>query len=170
MADSKKKAAGALTWIIAGILLGVILKLFIFDFLHISGSSMEPAIHDGSTVFINKLAYGIVKPGSAGFFIQWAQPKTGEIVIYLHDNKIVIKRCAAVSGTHLDYSADSEYSLHIGDKKIALTKEQYELIHSSSYVPEGYILALGDNYDHSIDSRSYGFVSVKNIVGKVIGK
>lgn len=170
MADSRKKTAGALIWIIAGIAIGVILKLFVLDFLHISGTSMEPVIHDGSTVLVNKLAYGLVKPGSRDFFIQWSQPKPGDIVIYLHDNKIVIKRCAAVSGTRLDYSGNSEYSLRVGDKKIALTKGQYELLCPSSYVPDGYILALGDNYDNSIDSRSYGFVSVKNIVGRVIGK
>jgi signal peptidase I len=170
MADSRKKTTKPIVWVIAGIVIGIFLKMFVIDFLRISGTSMEPVIHDGSTVFISKLAYGLVKPGSKDFFMQWAEPKTGDIVIYLHDNKIVIKRCAAVSGTHLDYSADSEYSLHVGDAKVTLTKEQYELIHNSSYVPYGYILALGDNYDHSIDSRNYGFVSVKNIVGKVIGK
>ncbi|MFA6856243.1 MAG: signal peptidase I [Treponema sp.] len=170
MADNKGKKTNVFIWIITGIAVGVILKLFVIDFLHISGASMEPAIHNGSSVFINKLAYGLVKPGSRNFFLQWAQPKQGDIVIYLHDNKIVIKRCAAVSGTHLDYSSDSRYSLRVGDKKITLTKEQYELMHTSVYVPEGYILALGDNYNQSIDSRSYGFVSVNNIVGKVIGK
>jgi signal peptidase I len=170
MAGSRKKTTGAFIWIITGIVIGVILKLFVLDFLHISGTSMEPVIHDGSSVLIYKLAYGLVKPGSRDFFIRWSQPKSGDIVIYLHDNKIVIKRCAAVSGTHLDYSSDSEYSLYVGDTKITLTKEQYDLMHTSAYVPDGYILALGDNYDQSIDSRSYGFVSVNNIVGRVIGK
>ena len=37
-------------------------------------------------------------------------------------------------------------------------------------VPDGYILALGDNLSESVDSRSYGFVSVKNVTGKIIGK
>jgi signal peptidase I len=170
MADSRRKTVNPVIWIIIGVAVGICIKLFIIDFLRISGTSMEPEIHNGSTVFVNKLAYGLVKPGSRIFFVQWSEPKAGDVVIYLHDNKIVIKRCAAVSGTRLDYSADSGYSLHVGASEITLTKEQYELMHTSLFVPDGYILAIGDNYADSIDSRSYGFVSVKNVVGRVIGK
>jgi signal peptidase I, bacterial type len=170
MSDSTKKKPGPFVWITAGIVIGIILKLFVFDFLRISGTSMEPTVHDGSTVLINKLSYGLVKPGSRDFFVQWSHPKPGDVVIFLHDNKIVIKRCAAVSGTRLDYSDVSGYSLSVGAAKIALTKEEYELMCNSTYVPDGFILALGDNYGSSIDSRSYGFVSVKNVVGRVIGK
>jgi signal peptidase I len=32
------------------------------------------------------------------------------------------------------------------------------------------ILAIGDNAENSIDSRNYGFVSQKNILGRVIFK
>ena len=41
---------------------------------------------------------------------------------------------------------------------------------NSAVVPEGYVLAIGDNYSQSIDSRTYGFVPVKNILGKVLWK
>ena len=37
-------------------------------------------------------------------------------------------------------------------------------------VPEGYVLVLGDNLSDSVDSRDYGFVSVKNITGKIISR
>lgn len=37
-------------------------------------------------------------------------------------------------------------------------------------IPEGYVFTLGDNQKNSVDSRDYGFVSVKNIMGKIIGK
>lgn len=169
MTDSRK-AANPVIWICIGMAIGICIKLFFIDFLRISGTSMEPSIHDKSVVLVNKMAYGFVKPGNRTFFVQWASPRPGDIVIYLHDNKIVIKRCAATGGTHLDYSADSGYSLHVGDTRIPLTKEQYDRMHASPRVPDGYILALGDNYAESIDSRSYGFVSIKNVVGRVIGK
>jgi signal peptidase I len=157
-------------WIITGVILGILLKLFVIDVLRVSGTSMETAIPDGSTVYVNKLAYGLVKPGNREFFTQWAQPREGDVVIFLHDNKIVVKRCAAEGGTYLDYLDDSGYYLLVGDRKITLTEQQYRQMKSSSSVPDGYILALGDNLDASIDSRSYGFVSVKNVVGRVIGK
>ena len=153
MGKSAIKMRSALIPIVIGICAGILIKLFALDILHVAGSSMKPAINDGDIVLVNKLAYGIVKPGSREFYVQWAEPKNDDVVIYLHDNKIVIKRCAATSGTPLEYS-----------------KDQYDAMHTSPRVPEGYILALGDNYDESIDSRSYGFVSVKNIVGRIINR
>ncbi|MBQ9495719.1 MAG: signal peptidase I [Treponema sp.] len=170
MRKSATKMRNALIPIVIGICAGILIKLFALDILHVAGSSMEPAINNGDIVLVNKLAYGIVKPGSREFYVQWAEPKKNDVVIYLHDNKIVIKRCAATGGTPLEYSSNSGYSLHVGEKKIVLTKDQYDAMHTSPRVPGGYILALGDNYDESIDSRSYGFVSVKNIVGRIINR
>ena len=135
-----------------GLIAGLFLKLFVIDFLHVSGTSMEGAIKDGSDRLL----------------IQWNRPKVGDIVIYMYNNKIVVKRCAAVSEQSLEYSANSLYNLKIGDKNIPLTKEQYFNLKDCSQVPEGYILAIGDNYEKSVDSRDYGFVSVRNVLGKVI--
>ncbi|MBR4448999.1 MAG: signal peptidase I [Treponema sp.] len=151
-----------------GLIAGLFLKLFVIDFLHVSGTSMEGAIKDGSVIAVNRLAYGIAVPYSNRLLIQWNRPKEGDIVIYMYNNKIVVKRCAAVSEQSLEYSANSLYNLKIGDKNIPLTKEQYFNLKDCSKVPEGYILAIGDNYEKSVDSRDYGFVSVRNVLGKVI--
>ena len=91
-------------------------------------------------------------------------------VIYYYKNNLVVKRCIATEGTSLEYSSDSGYTLHVGEKNYSLTKLQYNLIKNSPCVPRGMILAIGDNFENSIDSRTYGFVAQKNILGKVIFK
>lgn len=146
---------------------GSLIKFEIIDILHVSGVSMSPALADGDTLVVNKLAYGLNIPYGSSLLIQWAEPKAGDIVIYLYNNKIVVKRCVATQFTPLAYSTDPVYTLHVGDKAITLTESQYQNLHHSSSVPEGYILAIGDNYEKSVDSRTYGFVSVKNILGRV---
>ena len=157
-------------FIFSGIFLGVIIKIFVFDILTVSGSSMSPSLKDGSRVCVNRLAYGIALPFAGKFIVQWATPERGDAVIYLHEDKIVVKRCVLVAGDNLEFCADSDYNLVVGGNKISLTRTQYEKLSSFERVPDGYIFALGDNYSESVDSRTYGFVSVKNITGKIIGR
>ena len=165
-----KRTDNFLLLLIIGAAAGALIKLFAIDVLRISGNSMEPALKNGSFAAVNKLAYGLAVPFAEHFFMQWAEPKTGDAVIYLHNDKIVVKRCAAISGVPLDFLREPEYSLVVNGKKIPLTKTQYDGLSPFSEVPNGYVLALGDNLEKSIDSRDYGFVSVKNITGKIIGK
>lgn len=156
----------------AGLLAGLLVKLFVFEILTISGQSMIPSLRDGEKVFINKLAYGIAVPYGDRLLLQWKRPSRGDIVIYLYDNKIVVKRCLATGGDTLEVLRDSEYNciLKVGDFKIGLTESQYLNLKDSVSVPQGYILAIGDNHPVSLDSRTYGFVSEKNVLGKVLCK
>ena len=168
MPEEKKTAV--LPLIVLGVFMGLFIKLFVIDVLQVSGSSMEETIHDESVIAVNRLAYGFSIPFSSSLLVQWKEPKQGDIVIYLYNNKIVVKRCVACGGDALDYSTDSGYSLIVGGNKITLTQEQYNHMKNSRSVPVGYVLAVGDNYSKSVDSRTYGFVPVKNILGKVIWK
>lgn len=151
-----------------GLLAGALIKFCIIDILHVSGRSMLPALTDGSTLIVNKLAYGLNLPYGGRLLVQWAEPKADDIVIYLYDNKIVVKRCVATAGTPLEYSDNPVYTLRTGGREITLSESQYQNMKTSTVVPAGYILAVGDNYDESVDSRTYGFVSTRNVLGKVL--
>ena len=157
-----------IAYIIAGILLGIILRVFVIDVEKVSGTSMEPTIREGETVLINKLAYGIENPFSNNLLVHWAEPEPGDIITYYMNNKLVMKRCVATENTVLDFSKDSGYSLSVGGTKIPLTEQQYQRIKYDTSVPEGTVLAIGDNYDESVDSRDYGFIEVNCILGKII--
>ncbi|MGI5071012.1 signal peptidase I [Treponema pectinovorum] len=156
--------------ICCGIFAGFILKLFVIDFFRVSGRSMEPAIHDSSMLVVNKLSYGIIKPWSNHLLIQWKKPKVDDVVIYLYNNKIVVKRVLSTERQLLEYSDEPLYTLKAGEKIVPLTENQYKTFKDIQKVPEGYVLAIGDNYEESMDSRDYGFVSVKNVLGKVLCK
>ena len=169
MKQTKKQISLPMVFLIT-LLIAFLIKLFILDIVLVSGTSMLPSIKDGQSICINKLAYGIVRPFSSSFLTQWETPKENDIVIYLYNDKMVVKRCVATEFTPLEFYQDSEYSMKVNDKIIPLKEEQYQRIKNSSFVPEGMILAIGDNYTESVDSRNYGFVSVKNVIGKVLCK
>jgi signal peptidase I len=153
-----------------GVLLGIVIKLFAADLLLVSGQSMEPAITDGTRIFVSKLSYGFSLPFASELFIQWADPKNNDVVIYIYNNKTVVKRCAATEGDALEYSRDSKYRVTVNGNVLPLTDGQYQRLKYTEKVPEGMIFAIGDNMEESVDSRHYGFVSVRNILGKVLCK
>ncbi|MBR6152876.1 MAG: signal peptidase I [Treponema sp.] len=161
----KKYVLFGLFW---GVIIGVFLKFFVLDILKVEGVSMEPAFKDKSSVFVNKLAYGLDIPFGDSQFLSWSRPKVGDVVVFMKDGNLVVKRCAAISGMPLDYSFDSGYNLSAGGKSYSLTALQYHLLVGNDHVPDGTILAIGDNEAKSIDSRDYGFVPEKNILGRII--
>ncbi len=161
--------------IFSGILIALAVKTFLIDIYRVNGYSMEKTLCNNQLVLVNKAAYGIQNPFTGALFVQWKKPSEGDIIIYFYNKNTVVKRCTATGGTELEYieyvdfSSKSEYSLIVGkNKKIPLDSIQYHRMKTNSKVPENYILAVGDNYSLSVDSRNYGFVPEKNILGKVI--
>ena len=167
---NKKDSRISFRCVALGIFIAVILKIFAFDFFRVEGISMSPKIQDGQIIFVNKLAYGLVNPLTAEIFLRWKNPQEDDIILYLYENSWVVKRCVAIGGAPLEYFGNSEYNLIVGNKKISLSSIQFHKMRSSEKIPQGYVLAIGDNYALSYDSRNYGFVPAKNVVGKVIIK
>ena len=151
-----------------GLLIGLFAKLFVFDFLKISGKSMEPTLSSGNRIIISKAAYGIQNPFTKNYFFTWKSPKKNDIVTFLNDNKIVVKRCVLTEGDSLEILVDSGYHIIINNQKVPLSEFQYLQFAGTKTVPSGYIFVLGDNFLYSVDSRDYGFVSTKSIKGKAI--
>lgn len=110
------------------------LTLFrVFFFLgYVPTSSMEPTIRQGSFIVAARMAY-------------WSsEPKVGDIIVFSHDGKVLVKRVAAVAG------------------EAAWTWKGPET------VPCGMLYLLGDNIDASIDSRLWvdPFVPVENVIAR----
>ena len=77
----------------------LLIKLFLFDFIIVEGSSMEPAIRSGSLLVVNRLQYGLRFPGQPGYIVRWAAPKEGELVVfYAPSGEIAVKRCGGFVG------------------------------------------------------------------------
>jgi signal peptidase I len=153
-------------YVFIGLLCGILLKLFAVDILIISGTSMEDSLAEGDFLFVNKLSFGLVNPFGDNLLCRWAEPKRDDVIIYVQNDKVVVKRCVAVAGDTLDFFSGSQYSFTVNNSVIPLTEHQYQRIKHSATVPDGMVLAVGDNYHDSIDSRDYGFVPVRNIMGK----
>lgn len=154
--------------LVTALVSAVILKFFIIEFYKITGTSMETTIHSGSTVAVSKISYGLVLPFSDRTLFNWSEPERNDIILYMYNDRMTIKRCAATAGDTLEYSHDSGYNLKVNGLTVPLSKQQYENLKNTTSVPENTVLALGDNFSSSIDSRNYGFVPVNNVLGRVL--
>lgn len=155
--------------IFLGITISLTIKIFVLDFYRVQGFSMEPAIKDGQCVAATKLCYGLQNPFRPELLFSWNKPKDGDIVLYMYKNYWVVKRCAAVGGTPVACVEENErYFLLAGTNKIPLTSIQFHKLRTTKKIPDGYILAIGDNTALSHDSRDYGFVPIKNVVARAI--
>lgn len=83
-----------------------------------------------------------------------------------------IKRIIAVEGDHIEikdgkvYLNGEELREDYLDNGVTTNMGTYGMF-SDVVVPKGYVFVMGDNRDHSTDSRSFGCVPVKKIEGKV---
>lgn len=131
-----------------GMLLILILAAAIVFFLNfktvvVSGPSMQPTFHNGDRLLASR-AYWLV--GDVA--------KKDIVVVHSADDKLyMIKRVAYMDGETVDYQ-------NIPD--------EWPLTSGPYVVPKGTVYVLGDNWTNSEDSRKYGPVPKKKILGKII--
>lgn len=142
----------------------VVIYLFIAQPHMVKGASMEPTFHDGEYILTDKISY------------KFGVPKRGDVIVFKAPRNPefdYIKRIEAIPG---DTISILNGQVLINNQVI---KEDY--INTSTYLIPGQFLkegqelklnpdeffVMGDNRDHSSDSRAWGVVPRNDIIGKV---
>lgn len=144
------------------IIVTAVLTYAILYFVQISrivGHSMDPTFHNGEIVLINKRFYDLDDCHYGDIVVAEADFGTGE--------EQVIKRVVGKSG---DTISCHDHHLYRNGKKL---KENYikEEMQDGDWqvtVAKGKVFVMGDNRNHSSDSRVVGAIDFKkHIIGKV---
>ena len=143
------------------------IRYFLIQPFYVKGASMEPNFHDKEYLMINEIGY------------RFGEPVREEVVVFRYPRdpkQFFIKRVIGIPGDTVMFKDDSVF-LDIGS-----TGEFEELAETylgagvttrqkgdddRYFLEEGEYLLLGDNRDHSLDSRNFGPVDDSLIVGKV---
>lgn len=164
--------------IIIALVLALVIRTFVVQAFKIPSGSMEPTLEIGDHILVNKFIYGIKIPLTSLNLFPWESPQRGDVVVFIYPlepDKDFIKRVIAVGG---DTVRMVNKRLYINGAEVpdphAVYREDTLLLGGAQkmhdfgpvIVPRGSLFVLGDNRDHSLDSRFWGFVPLKDVLGK----
>ena len=135
----------------------VLIAVLLLPVLRIYGHSMNDTLDEGDVVVS----------------IKGSSFKTGDIIAFYYNNKLLVKRVIGQPGDWVDI--DEKGNVYVNQVMLeepyldskAFGETNIELPYQ---VPESRIFVLGDNRDVSIDSRntSVGCVAEEQIAGKIV--
>ena len=178
MTKTKNKFQEYAEAIVIAILIALFIRTFVIQAFKIPSGSMKPTFQIGDHILVSKFTYGIKIPFIRKTMIPIGDPKRGDIIVFIYPedrSKDFIKRVIGIGGD----------TIEIRNKKIFLNGLPYNDSHgvySDDFiipgsvqprdnfgpvtVPRGNIFVMGDNRDQSYDSRFWGFVDLKDVMGK----
>lgn len=147
----------------------LLINTFVIKLALVDGRSMYPTLHDNQLMLVFRPGY---------------TPAGGDVVV-IHTGKgifnrdYIVKRVIATQGQSvtIDYDLDtvtvddttlSEPYLNFEEGDPMLPRDDRSVVRYT--VPEGCVFVMGDNRNHSADSRSdkYGMIDMSDIVGRVV--
>lgn len=126
----------------------IAIKIFVVSPFIVSGESMKMSLDERDVLFA-------VKKPFVMFFTFFNEERfngylKGRVVVIENDGECLLKRCVGTEGDTLLF---------------------FDAVKSDTFiVPNDSIFVIGDNFRRSRDSRSFGFISTKKIVGVGINK
>jgi len=131
---------------------------FTLQSFRVEGASMEPNLSNGQYLLVEKVTY------------HFRSPKRGEVIVFHNPDRpsqLYIKRVIGEPGDTVEIRNNKVYIKTAEGESL---QDPFDTIWNQNpdswEVPSGCYFVLGDNRSHSSDSRSFGFISRRDIVGK----
>jgi signal peptidase I len=160
MSHVREELVAWLKTLLSAAVYATLIVTFGFQVARVEGQSMAPTLADQDRLIVNKFAYRFLN-----------DPRRGDIVMLyypLDPNKSFVKRVIAEEG---DVVRIVDGKVYVNDTPMHDDFVPPEFRSHDDYGPsvvnEGYYFVMGDHRNNSSDSRHWGMVPKKYIIGKV---
>lgn len=168
-----------LAYLIGAAAIAVAARLFVVQGFHIPSRSMEDSVLLGDCLLVDKFSFGAPVPFTGLRLPPRCRPAPGDLVVFRYPpdpQRVYLKRCIAVAGQVVEIRDKVVYVDGNRFPDPPLSKYADARILPSSQVPRdnleprqvpaGQLFVMGDNRDHSRDSRHWGFLPLELVVGR----
>jgi len=151
------------TFLIIALAIALPFRFFIAQPFIVSGSSMEPTFLDKEYLVVDEITY------------RFQPPQRGDVVIFkypLDTSKYFIKRIVGLPGEHvvvegnrvIIYNKENPQGFELSEPYIKYPSSKT----SNTALKDDEYFTMGDNRDKSLDSRYWGPMPKKDLVGRAI--
>jgi signal peptidase I len=143
--------------VLPAILIALLINVFIGQATRVEGQSMEPNLHSDQRLVVEKVSY------------RFHGPQRFDIVVLKlpsQGDELLIKRVVGLPGETVEIR---EGLIYINGEPLDepfANGDTRPGRNERIMVPPLHVFVLGDNRNHSNDSRSFGPVPIENIVGR----
>lgn len=149
--------------VIVALLIVVPIRYFVFQPFFVRGQSMEPNFYNGDYLIVDELTY------------QFRAPQRGEVVVFKYPNDTTqryIKRIIGLPGETVVISSGKVFVYQDGspvalDESVYLPKTTQTQGSTKITLDKNEYFVLGDNRAVSADSRAWGLLPEKDLIGRV---
>ncbi|MDP2938108.1 MAG: signal peptidase I [Candidatus Omnitrophota bacterium] len=178
----EKKKWKSVVWewvesIVVAFILAMIIRAFVIQAFKIPSGSMRSTLLEGDLILVNKFIYGAKVPLADLSLPAIRQPNRGDVIVFIYPEspkKDFIKRLVGLPGETLEikngtvYINDKPLLDPIFNQRYYYNRGEFGQEGRKIKIPEDNFFVLGDNSASSQDSRYWGFVPRKNILGKAL--